>query len=296
MKDSRRLLSDAAKARYRTLRAWWFSRSLRPHGAFHLSPEERQAAAAVSVVVAVHDAPEVTARCLNSLEQFAQGAEVIIVDDASQLDAARKLLDAACSRNQWKLIRNGTSLGHSRASEAGVAVSSRPYVCLLNSDTVVTPRSWAGVVDAFESSSRVAIAGPATSYTAGAQQVNGAYHCRHYWSDAQIWCFAEKYVTQHRHEPIVDSSFVGGFAFFVRRTTWNELNGFDTNLPDYGNESEFCQRAIRTGSRAVFTRRGYIHHLGNISYGGSLGQAAVQKRRLRAKSYIDNKHSNQGLR
>ena len=171
-----------------------------------------------------------------------------------------------------------------------MAASTRDHVCLLNSDTILTPRCWAGVVDAFQSSSRIAVAGPMTSYTAGAQQIMRAYHCRHYWSDEQIWCFADRFVSRHRQEPIVDVSFVGGFAFFVRRTAWDELNGFDANLPDYGNETEFCQRAIQTGFRLVYTRSSYIHHLGNVSYGGLFGTAAVQKRRLAAKSYIDRKH------
>ena len=51
----------------------------------------------ISVVIAVHDAPEVTARCFRSLERFGVGAEVIVVDDGSAVDT-RRLLDVACSR------------------------------------------------------------------------------------------------------------------------------------------------------------------------------------------------------
>jgi GT2 family glycosyltransferase len=176
--------------------------------------------------------------------------------------------------------------GHSRASEAGVSASTRPYVCLLNSDAIVTPRSWLGMVRAFTDFPQVAVAGPSTSQTPTPQQVTRACHCRHHWSDAQIWCFAQRYVAKHRNEVLVDLPLVGGFAFFVRRSVWDELGGFDRNLPDYGNETEFCQRVTKAGYRVVWSKAGYIHHLGSESYGLTLGLFEIKRRCLETRSYI----------
>jgi GT2 family glycosyltransferase len=290
MKSLKEMLPETPKIYYRTARAFLLSLDLRPRGAYDLPPDERQATSAISVVVPVHDALEVTARCFDSLERFGGEAEIIIIDDGSKLQATRKFLDERCARNGWKLIRNERPMGHSRASEAGVSASSRPYLCLLNSDTVVTPHSWAGVISAFDSSASIAVAGPVTSYSAGAQQIARAFHCRHYWSDEEICCFAERYVERHRMAPLVEQSFVGGFAFFVRRKVWDDLGGFDSKLPDYGNESEFCRRVLREGLKLAFTRKAYIHHLGNVSYGKTLGRAAIRERSLNARDYIHDKH------
>ena len=290
MKDLIRKFPEDIKIHGRTVRAWLLSRGLRRGGQFSQPEEEIRAAAAISVIVAVHDSPEETCRCLISLERFGKGAEIIIVDDGSKLTGMPELLGEFASRNGWKLIRNPQPTGHSHASEAGVSLSTRPFVCLLNSDTVVTPYSWAAVVRAFESSEEIAVAGPMTSYTVGPQQILEACHCRHFWSDAQIWSFAEKYVTAHRKDPLVDASFIGGFAFFVRRHVWNEMKGFDHNLPDYGNETEFCVRAKKLGLRLVFTRAGYIHHLGQVSYGRVLDREVLRERGLSTLSYIESKH------
>jgi GT2 family glycosyltransferase len=290
MNKLRELIPEGVKACYRFFRAWLLSQGLRARGPFSLPPEESRATAAVSVIIAVHDAPQVTARCLSSLEKFGGNAEIVIVDDGSKLEAVRNMLDEACSRNGWKLIRHNKAMGHSRASEAGVSASTRPYVCLLNSDTVITPRSWAGVVRAFESSPQIAVAGPSTSNEFGHQAVRRACHCRHYWSDEQIWCFAEKYVARHRQEPIIDVPFLFGFAFFIRRSVWDDLDGFDKNLPDYGNEREFCRRVLQRSMRIVWSKASYIHHFGSESYGRILGLAAIQERCLQAESYIEAKH------
>jgi GT2 family glycosyltransferase len=280
------------KSKYRSARAWFLTLGLNSHGNFSLSPEEQKASSEISVVVAVHNAPEVTRRCLDSLQKFAGGAEVIIVDDASTSDEVLQMLGDFRRRNNWRLMRNEKALGHSRASEMGVAVSKKPYACVLNSDAIVTSKSWGGVVRAFESSPQMAVVGPSTSYTVGPQLVLRACHCRRYWTDEQIWRFAEKYVARQKKQPLVDVPFVGGFAFFIRRSVWDALDGFDKNLPDYGNELEFCQRVKRAGLQIAWTKESYIHHLGNESYGKAIGLDTIKKRSLDALAYTQKKHGN----
>jgi len=290
----RRLIPEIVRSCYRYLRARVLSVDLWPRVPFSLQDEERHASEAMSIVVAVHDAPEDTRRCLNSLQAFGGNAEVIIVDDGSKLEPVKRMLDDFCSRNGWKLVRQDSALGHSRASEAGVSVSTRPYVCLLNSDTVVTPHSWLGIARAFNDSPQIAVVGPSTSYTPTLQCAWRAYYCCSYWSDGEVWRFAEKYVARHQQEPVVDLPWAGGFAFFVRRTVWDKLVGFDKNLPDYGNELEFCGRLKQCGLRVVWSKASYIHHLGAASYGRVLGFAAISERRQQADAYIRKQCGQQG--
>ena len=93
MNKVRQLTPERVKVCYRFLRAWLLSAGLRSGGDFFLSNEERQASGAMSIIVAVHDAPAVTQRCLKSLENFSGKAEVIIVDDGSRLEVVRRMLD-----------------------------------------------------------------------------------------------------------------------------------------------------------------------------------------------------------
>jgi O-antigen biosynthesis protein len=289
-----KLALEGAKAYFHFSRAWLLSLGLRSDGSFALSDEERRASGLMSVIVAVHDSPQVTERCLHSLEAFGGDAEVVVVDDASKMEITRQILGDFCSRNGWKLIRHEKALGHSQSSEAGVQVSTRPYICLLNSDTVVTHRSWAAMARAFDLSPKIAAVGPSTSHTPGPQIVRRAKYCRYYWTDGQIGSFAEKYVANHAGEPVIDllSASLGGFAFFVRRSVWNQVGGFDKNLPDYGNETEFCWRVKKAGFRVVWSKAAYIHHLGSQSYGRVLGFSAINKRCLEAEAYIQKNRDN----
>jgi hypothetical protein len=283
------LLPDRVRLCCRGVRARIASLGLMPVYPVGLSDEELHASESISIIVAVHDAPLCTKRCLNSLQAFSGKAEVIVVDDGSKLESTRIVLDEVCSRNRWKLIRNSVATGHSRASETGASASNKAIICLLNSDTVVTQRSWLGIIKAFASSDRVVVVGPSTSLTPTPQRVVRAGYCRHYWTDGQICGFAETYVNEHLTDPVIDLPYAGGFAFFIRRSTWEEFQGFDKCLPDYGNEKELCQRITQVGLRVVWTRGSYIHHLGSESYQKTIGRLAIIERSELANAYMENK-------
>jgi GT2 family glycosyltransferase len=91
---------------------------------------------------------------------------------------------------------------------------------------------------------------------------------------------------------VVDLPSLGGFAFFVRRTVWDQVGGFDKNLPDYGNETEFCWRLKKAGLRSVWSKGAYIHHFGSESYGRTLGFGTISSRCIEAESYIREKWVN----
>jgi len=282
-----RKIYRSVRKTYRDISVGVLSIGLPRAGEFIQPQREIDASRDMSIVVPVKDAPAITRRCLLSLETFASQAEVIIVDDASELQATVALLDDFCGRNQWAYVRHENSKGHSRSCEAGASIATRPYLCLLNSDTVVTPWSWWAAKDAFESDPNIGVTGTSTSYSGTAQTIGRAKLCRHYWNDSQICAFAKKYIAAVKPRPWVDLPEVGGFAFFIRRALWKHLGGFDPNLPDYGNECELCRRILKRRIRVVWTQKSYIHHFGAQSYGEEL----FYERSRAAQDYIHKKHN-----
>ncbi|MGB8065423.1 MAG: glycosyltransferase [Candidatus Sulfotelmatobacter sp.] len=268
-----------------------FSRGLPRDGIFEQPIHQKLASASISIIVPIHDAPEVTKRCLGSLELYAREAEIILVDDASKDPITLGIIQRFSSRNGWKVISNSEACGHSAACEAGACLASRPYLCLLNSDTVVTPWCWRPIVEVFETCAAVAAAGPSTSESRNAQTLDAASHCRHYWNDSQICAFAERLAATAPQPPIVELPWICGCAFFIRRELWEGLKGFDRNLPDYGNEVELCARISGMGYRIVWVRNSYIHHLGRQSYADTIGDREIQSRMLATYKYVQRKHA-----
>ena len=259
---------------------------------FEQSADDALASAVLSIIVPVHDAPAVTRRCLMSLQKYAPNAEIILVDDASKLDETKKLLNDFADRNGWKLIRHSEPLGHSRACSAGTALATRPYLCLLNSDTVVTPWCWRPIVQVFEANPQIGVTGPSTSSSGTAQTLALAHSIRHDLNDSQICEYARRLLDECGSPVITDLPCVTGFAFFIRRRIWDQFGGFDQNLPDYGNESELCRRIVEKGIRVVWVRNSYIHHFAGASYGKTIGSKSILTRKQNAFEYISGKHGN----
>jgi GT2 family glycosyltransferase len=278
--------------RARTLQ-WWLGRQSPPS---RLDEGETRASRSLSIIIPVKDAARLTAKCLASLERWAGEAEVILVDDASREAETRELLRDYVSRNGWTLVTQATSTGHSRATAAGIARSSRPILCLLNSDTIISPYSWEAIVAAFASDPAVAIVGPSTSDTYGPQALQVARQGKLLWDLSHVAAFARRQKERPPQPPQEDLQFIGGFAFFIRRATWEELDGFDPNLPDYGNELDLCLRAVAANLRCVWVKRSYIHHFGGSSYGGQLGGPdGIEARSLAATRYVREKATKLGL-
>lgn len=257
--------------------------------AFEQLPVDRQASASMSVVVPIHDAPRVTRRCLASLEKYAPESQIILVDDASILTETLEVILRFSGENGWEILRHEKSLGHSAACRAGANLATRPYLCLLNSDTVVTPWCWRRIKEAFEHDQKVGVAGPSTSSTGNPQSLALAEFLSPCWNDNQICAFAERLLTQFQGPVVMDLAWISGNAFFIRRTLWEHLGGFDHKLPDYGNEIELCGRVVENGHRVAWVRNCYIHHFGRQSYRAILGDKGISERIRAAELYTTEK-------
>lgn len=284
----RKYIPESIKKRYRLIRAKLLSIGLTLCGTFDQPEDEVEASRDISVVVAIHDSPEFTRRCLESIEKYGANAEVILVDDASQLQETTDLIQNYEQRNGWILVRHKEPMGHSRSCEAGSRLATKPYLCFLNSDTVVTPWSWRACKEAFDSDPQIAVTGPTTSRASTKQTVRRAEYCRHYWTNNQICAFAERYISKQQPRSWVDLPAVDGFAFFIRRIIWEEFGGFDPRLMDYGNETELCKRLSKAGFRIIWTQNSYIHHFGEATYSRIMSTNEIRQKRIAARDYINS--------
>jgi len=289
----RKYIPESIKERYRLIRARLLSIGLTRSGTFNQPGDEVEASRDISVIVAIYDSPEVTRRCLESIEKYGANAEVILVDDGSQLQETTDLIQDYEHRNGWIVVRHKEPMGHSRSCEAGSCLATRPYLCFLNSDTVITPWSWRGAKEAFDSDPQIAVTGPTTSRASTKQTIRRAEYCRHYWTASQIYAFAERYISKQQPRSWVDLPAVDGFAFFIRRTIWEEVGGFDPRLLDYGNETELCKRLSKTGIRIIWTQNSYIHHFGEATYSMIMSTNEIRQKRITAKDYIKSVHNNE---
>ena len=227
----------------------------------------------VDIIVCVHNALDDVRACLGSVTAHTPPPyRLIVVDDGSDAPT-RDYLCSFMKGQPGELLRNEQARGYTRAANRGLRAGRGDFAVLLNSDTLVT-RHWLDrMVECARADGRIGVVGP-LSNTASWQSVpdtlldeTGDWHDNPLpagWTpDDYARCLAE---TSPRAYPRV--GFVNGFCYFVRRRTLDDVGLFDEDTfgRGYGEENDFCLRAIEKGWLLAIADDAYVYHAQSRSY------------------------------
>lgn len=239
------------------------------------NPSTQKPIQTITAVVCVHNAPDDTRICLESIAKHREpNLDLVIVDDGSD-EPAGEVIDEFAAKYKWvRVLRHKTALGYTRAASAGLKESKSDMTILLNSDTVVT-KGWAtSMAITLDNNPGAGIVGPLSSAAShqsipdhtniGEDQtaINGlpkglsaddmAEYCSA-WSDNLI-------------RPRVP--LVHGFCYGVRREVIETIGYLDAeSFPrGYGEENDYCFRAANAGFGLVIATDTYVFHSKSKSF------------------------------
>lgn len=239
------------------------------------------------VVVPVFNAPEQTRRCLEALRTTLDARQpVIVIDDASNAATITQLMESL--PDQWTKVRNDSNLGFVASVNLGMTLAAGQDVVLLNADTQVT-HGWLESLEACAGrDERVASATPLTN--------NGEIASIPDFCQANAWpADPERWASACRRSgaplyPEVPTAV--GFCMFMRRGAIDEIGLFDEAAfgRGYGEENDWCMRALEAGWRHVICDDAFVAHEGGASFGPlglRPGGEAMQTLLSRYPDYLD---------
>lgn len=224
----------------------------------------------VDVIVPVYRGRAETLRCLYSVlsADCDIDYEMVVIDDAGPDDDLSRDLHRLASKGLFSLHRNSKNLGFVMTVNLGMALHSNRDIVLLNSDTEV----FDGWLD------RLRRAGYRHDRTATVTPLsNNATICSYprFLQDNPFpleLSYAElDALTETVNTGIEKEAPSGvGFCMYLKRAALNELGQFDaaTFGRGYGEENDFCQRAIQKGWRNIIAADLFVHHWGAASFQG----------------------------
>jgi len=222
------------------------------------------AQAVTVVVVPVFNAPQATRRCLEALQATLDARQpVIVIDDASDAPEVAEILHAL--PRSWTKVRNRSNLGFVASVNLGTTMASGQDVVLLNADTQVTEGWLSALEHCARADERIASATPLTN---NGEIASIPEFCRpNPWpSDPERWARA----CRQSGDPVLPDVPTGvGFCMFMRRSAIDDIGLFDEAAfgRGYGEENDWCMRAIEAGWRHVICDGAYVAHEGGASFG-----------------------------
>jgi len=248
------------------------------------------AALDVAIVVPVFNAPELVARCLDSVLAHTFGrAQLIVIDDASDDAATAPLLARYAHLPRVRVLRNDANRGFTATANRGIAQAGSADVVLLNADTQVGPNWLQGLRRAAYGDALVATA-TAVSDNAGAFSVPELEREN---ARPNAWSFDEaaRALWQQSGLAYPELPTGNGFCLYIRRSVIDAIGALDeAAFPQgYGEENDFCQRAAQHGLRHVIAGNVYVGHARSASFGAerraALGRAGMAVLRERWPNY-----------
>ena len=222
----------------------------------------------VDVVVPIYNARDDAAACIESvLGNTEPPFRLVLIDDGSTDPAIRALLAPYRDRDDVLIVDRAENGGFARAVNEGFAASTTSDVVILNSDTIVT-RGWLGKLRrAAARRPDVATVTPLTNNgticSVPEPLVDNTLPAGY---DVEAFAALVE-ETSLRLFPEAPTGV--GFCMLVTRRALEAIGGFDaaTFGRGYGEENDFCQRAIAAGFVNVIADDTFVYHRGRASYG-----------------------------
>jgi GT2 family glycosyltransferase/glycosyltransferase involved in cell wall biosynthesis len=222
----------------------------------------------VVIFVPIYNAYEDTKACLKSLiENTDHRHKIILLDDSSTDKRIIGLTNLIVStRENVEVYRNSENLGFVKNCNLGLQRTQDEDVVLLNSDTIVTKNWLEKLIKAAYTKKNIATVTPLTN--------NGTICSIPNWLESNE--ISEGFTIESFARLIANTSLISypeiptsvGFCMYIKREVINKLGLFDeANFgKGYGEENDFCCRAIKAGYIHILDDTTYIYHAGSKSF------------------------------
>ena len=208
------------------------------------------------IIIPVWNQTELTRDCLESIATSTEGDHrIIVIDNASDADTRGYLLSLKQDKRfKIEILRNESNAGFIKAVNRGISVSSAPYVCILNNDTIVTKGWLSEMIAVADQAKDIGIVNP-SSNNLGQRPSNGQT--------------MEEYASglTGLRGKFVELGAAIGFCMLIKREVISKVGLFD-EVYGMGNfeDTDFSRSAVREGFRCVRACGAYVYHRENTSF------------------------------
>ncbi|WP_417692152.1 FkbM family methyltransferase [Roseibium sp.] len=221
------------------------------------------------VIVPVYKGLAETMACIYSVLEHPQKTafRLVVVNDCSPQAELAELLRQLAAKGLFHLEDLPHNKGFVGAVNTGMRLNADRDVILLNSDAEVFGDWLDRMLAVAETDQNIATVTPFSNNATicSYPELDKDYGEAFELPDAEL----DKLAARVNEGQIVDLPTGIGFCMYIRRASLQALGDFDEVKfgKGYGEEVDFCRRAIKFGQRNVLAANIFVRHYGSISFG-----------------------------
>lgn len=202
------------------------------------------------IIIPVWNQLEFTKRCIDSIERTTfPSHRLILIDNKSDRDTEEYLRCLAKRLDHVTLIRNSENLGFIKATNQGLKLSTSPYVCLMNNDTIATDGWLTRMISVAESDPKIGLVNP-RSESSGRLSLED---------------YSEK-LSSHKGE-YIETNQCMGFCMLMKKEVLEKVGYLDEAFGMGGfDDTDFSRRADLAGYKCVCAKDAYVYHDWHTSF------------------------------
>jgi GT2 family glycosyltransferase len=202
-----------------------------------------------------------------SVVNYSKEAEIYVADNASTDDSVEFL---KLHFPDVKIIQNQTNGGYAKGYNDALQHIEADIFCLLNSDVEVTENWLSPIIEEFKSRPNTAIIQPKIldykkkSYFEYAGAAGGFIDKYGYpFCRGRIFNTIEK--DEGQYNDTTSIFWASGACLFIRKSTFDTLNGFDESYFAHFEEIDLCWRSFNHGFTTKYIGASTVYHVGGAT-------------------------------
>ena len=238
----------------------------------------------ISIVLLNWNGKKLLQKFLPTLIKNSKGIDIYVVDNNSNDDSIRYLQE---NFNSVKIIHHKQNLGYAKGYNDAIKNINTKYLVLINSDIETTKNWYQPIIDLMEKQIKIAACQPKVldynnknyfeyaGASGGFIDLFGYPFCR-----GRIFNFLESDKSQYEDDKEV--FWATGACLFIKKSSFDEVNGFDEDYFAHQEEIDLCWRLKNKGYKIMVCPKSVVYHVG----GGTLEKSSSFKTYLNFRNNL----------
>lgn len=238
----------------------------------------------VSIIILNYNQSKLSLDCVASIIRVERelSFEIIVVDNGSKKHEVEMLRDSEL-KTYYRLIQSDKNGGFGYGNNLGAQHAKGVYLAFINNDTYFEKPCFSILYDYMSTCSDVGVCAPQQLAPNHIPRPSFDHHHgirKFFFGSSFLELIFRKPKKKVRYHHPLEVDFVQGCFMFFRKSAFEQVGGFDSNIFLYYEEMDICTRLQNNGHKVMYHPNTDFYHIHEASTSVSIKTTGAKKAQI----------------